>query len=498
MRALLAHARLVTLTGSWRAWARPGWPWPWPAELRATVSRRRLAGGTGPAGRPRAGAGAVAQALGLREEPGRPLLELLDYLQHRQLLLVLDNCEHLLAACAALAAALLRACPRLRILATSREALGWPARPRYRVPSLAVPDPQHLPAPSTLAGLRGGAAVRAAGAEPARRLRADRGRMPGRWRRSARGWMACRWRSSWRRRGCGSLPVEAIAARLDDRFRLLTGGTRDRRAPPADPAGHAGLELGPAERAERVLLRRLAVFAGGWTLEAAEAVVRGRRHRDAGRCWTCWRAGGQVAGAAGGSETERRAGALPAAGDGAAVWRERLAASGGGRTAAGPAPGLVSALAEEAAPPLRAGAGRWLDRLEREHDNLRAALGWAPGAARLRRGCGWRARSGASGTCAAIFGKAELAGGGAQCRRACCNPATRQGIERCGQFSPPAERRRACSDPVQRGPGPWTSAGGHAEHRGSTCKPGDDSNRAWRLWGYAEISMRSPWLRFAR
>src|SRR5207247_1613073 len=83
----------------------------------------------------------VAAALGVREEPGRPLTATLtDYLRPKQALLVLDNCEHLLAACAQLAESLLQACPKLRILASSREWLGIRGEQTYRVPSLSVPD----------------------------------------------------------------------------------------------------------------------------------------------------------------------------------------------------------------------------------------------------------------------------------------------------------------------------------------------------------------------
>ena len=96
--------------------------------------------------------GAAAQALRLHEEPGRPVLEALcGHCNGKRMLLVLDNCEHLLPACTALAGALLRAAPELRILATSREALGIAGERHYRVPSLSVPDPQHLPSPE-LAG----------------------------------------------------------------------------------------------------------------------------------------------------------------------------------------------------------------------------------------------------------------------------------------------------------------------------------------------------------
>src|SRR4029453_14509332 len=83
---------------------------------------------------------AVGTAGGVREEPGRPLLATLtDALRHRHLLLLLDNCEHLLDACARLADALLRACPHLTVLATSREGLGIGGEVTWRVPSLALP-----------------------------------------------------------------------------------------------------------------------------------------------------------------------------------------------------------------------------------------------------------------------------------------------------------------------------------------------------------------------
>src|SRR5205823_3854885 len=88
-------------------------------------------------------------ALGVREQPGRPLTAtLLDYLQQREMLLVLDNCEHLIAACSQLTEALLHSCPNLRILATSREAFNIAGEISWLVPSLSSPNPatfRHLP-----------------------------------------------------------------------------------------------------------------------------------------------------------------------------------------------------------------------------------------------------------------------------------------------------------------------------------------------------------------
>src|SRR5439155_12038973 len=85
----------------------------------------------------------VASALGVREEPGRPLTATLtDYLRPKSLLLILDNCEHLLTACAQLADALLRRCPSLRLLASSREGLGIAGERTYHVSSLSLPNPR--------------------------------------------------------------------------------------------------------------------------------------------------------------------------------------------------------------------------------------------------------------------------------------------------------------------------------------------------------------------
>jgi predicted ATPase len=89
---------------------------------------------------------AVGSTLGVREQPGRPLSETLsDYLRSKKMLLVLDNCEHLVEACAELAGALLRSSPELRVLATSREALGIIGEVAWPVPSLSLPDLRRLP-----------------------------------------------------------------------------------------------------------------------------------------------------------------------------------------------------------------------------------------------------------------------------------------------------------------------------------------------------------------
>jgi len=268
---LLASARLLTLTG-------PGGTGKTRLALQAAADALdQFPDGAwlvelAPLADPALVAGAAATTWDLREQPGRtPLDALLDYLRARHLLLILDNCEHLIEACADLAADLLRACPRLTILASSREPLGVPGETTYRVPSLAVPDnecatPQRLlqfdaarlfveraqAAQPHFAPNRGNLAViiqicrRLDGIPLAIELAAARVRL---------------------------LSVEQIAARLDDRFRLLTGGSRT--ALPRQQTLRAlidwSYDLLPAP--ECAALRQLAVFAGGWTLEAAEAVL---------------------------------------------------------------------------------------------------------------------------------------------------------------------------------------------------------------------------------
>ena len=138
---LLDRVRLVTVTGP-GVRVRPGWPPRRPGRWRP-VRGRGVAGraGAGAATRSRSPA-VVAVALGVREQPGKPVAgTLARVLARQQLLLVLDNCEHVLGAAAELCAGLVAACDDMRILATSREALRVGGEARYRLAPLAVPDP---------------------------------------------------------------------------------------------------------------------------------------------------------------------------------------------------------------------------------------------------------------------------------------------------------------------------------------------------------------------
>jgi non-specific serine/threonine protein kinase len=239
----------------------------------------------------------VAAVLAVREHPKRPLTaSLIDARRPKRLLLVLDNCEHLIEACATLAEALLGECPTLRILATSRQPLGLTGETTLPVPSLSL-------APgvdgSRLATVDEGASrsvVRDRAATPeqaeppavpeAAQLFVERARaaMPAFTPSDGdleRVLQICR-----RLDGIplaielaaarvAVLSLEQIAARLDDRFRLLTGGSRT--ALPRYRTLQALIDWSHdlLDEQERVLLRRLSVFAGGWTLEAAEAACAG-------------------------------------------------------------------------------------------------------------------------------------------------------------------------------------------------------------------------------
>jgi predicted ATPase/DNA-binding CsgD family transcriptional regulator len=215
----------------------------------------------------------VAAMIGAREEPDRPVTETLtDALRQRQLLLVLDTCEHLIEAVADLAQRLLSGCPGVRVVATSREPLRIRGETVWRVPPLALP-PAHRPAGEPLADLAGHESVRlfldrAAAVRPGFTLSAQNAAAVSRMCRTLDGMPLAIELAAARMR---ALSAEQIAARLDDRFRLLASG--DRTAPPRQQTLQAAVDWshGLLTEGERTLLRRLSVFSG-WNLEMAEAV----------------------------------------------------------------------------------------------------------------------------------------------------------------------------------------------------------------------------------
>jgi len=217
----------------------------------------------------------ILSAIGISEQPNKTPLEILkEYLHEKKSLIVLDNCEHLIEASAKVANALLNAAPNLKVLASSREALGVKGELSYPVPSLSLPDVKHLP---TIEQLSQYEAVR---------LFIDRALLV------APHFVVDKDNAPFLAQICYRLDgiplaielaaarikmmsVEQISKRLDDRFRLLTGGART--ALPRQQTLRALIDWSYdiLTENERLLLRRLSVFAGGWTLDAAEEVCAG-------------------------------------------------------------------------------------------------------------------------------------------------------------------------------------------------------------------------------
>ena len=215
---------------------------------------------------------AVASVLGRRERTGETLLDtLVAYLRSRELLLVLDNCEHLIDVCASVVERILNACPQVRVLATSRERLRTGREVTWRVPSLATPDPGATLTPAELltypavrlfveraqavesgfslepamASSVVGICVRLEGLPLALELAAAR---------------------------VAALSPRQVLQRLDDTLRLLVGGSRTSPTRQQTLRGTLDWSHDLLTAAEQVVLRRLAIFAGGWSLEAAQTV----------------------------------------------------------------------------------------------------------------------------------------------------------------------------------------------------------------------------------
>src|SRR5436305_8984189 len=215
---------------------------------------------------------AVAAALDVRPLPEQqPVDAVIDFLARRTLLLVIDNCEHVLSATAAFADTLLRAAPELTILATSREPLRAAGEVVFRVPSLDIPDPERPQPPERLADYEAVSLFieRAAAASPGYVLDEDNADDVARICLRLDGLPLALELAAAR---LGALTTSAIAARLDDRFRLLRSGSH--AAPTRQQTLTATLQWSHdlLEPDERVLLRRLAIFSGGFELEAVEEV----------------------------------------------------------------------------------------------------------------------------------------------------------------------------------------------------------------------------------
>ncbi len=358
----------------------------------------------------------VAALLGVREEPNYPLTRALTaYLRAKTLLLIFDNCEHIVETCAQFSETLLHACANLRIMVTSRETLGVMGERVLRVPSLQLPDVRQLLPLHDLAQCE---AIRlfvdrAATVKPTFSLNEANAVAVTQICQQLDGVPLAIELAAARVR---AMTPEQIAARLDDRFRLLTGGSRT--ALPRQQTLRAMIDWSwdLLSQPECILLRRLAVFLGGWTLEAAEAVCADEQVRDA----AC------------GMRNEKQSTAFDAAVEssvlrmphatlrteevlellthlvekslvvveeqaGASRYylletirqyvREKLLEAGESETVRTQHLCFFLQLAEEAEPKLRTAEQLvWLPRLDLEHDNLRAALKWASGSDPLAAG----------------------------------------------------------------------------------------------------------------
>jgi predicted ATPase/DNA-binding SARP family transcriptional activator len=215
---------------------------------------------------------AIADVFDVREQQADPHLDLvLDYLADRQVLLVLDNCEHLVEACAAVAQALLGACPDLKILATSRQPLRIPGEVVFRVPSLPVPDPGSVPSPDDLESIDSVRLFveRAQAIVPTFTLTADNAAAVARLCHHLDGLPLAIELAASR---VAVLPVAAILERLDDRFSLLVGGSRTALSRQQTLKATLDWSYNLLTEPQRRMLRSLAVFVGGAPLDGVESV----------------------------------------------------------------------------------------------------------------------------------------------------------------------------------------------------------------------------------
>jgi non-specific serine/threonine protein kinase len=272
---LLTQSRLVTLTG-------PGGVGK--TRLALTVADKLLAGyqagvwlvELAPLTDPGLLVQFIAQVFGVREQPPRPLFAtLVDYLQDKPILLLLDNCEHLIQDCARLSQELQKNCPNLQILATSREALRVQGEILFEVPSLSLPTLFRVETDPVLHQKMSQAEATALFIE---RVRAFQPNFEANAQNALTIYQICR-----RLDGIPlalelaaarvrTLSLDQLARRLDNRFNLLTRGNRTDLPRQQTLRALIDWSYNLLSGPEKVLFRRLAVFAGGWSLEAAEEV----------------------------------------------------------------------------------------------------------------------------------------------------------------------------------------------------------------------------------
>lgn len=311
---------------------------------------------------------AVASVFGIREQLGMGVQELLlDFLRAKELLLIVDNCEHLVEACAQLIEQLLRTAPNLKIIASSREALGIPGETVYRVPSLSLPDA----ASSSRAALAQSESVqlfveRASAANPKFSLNDQNAASIAQIVRRLDGIPLALELAAAR---VTVFSAEQISSRLDDRFRLLTGGSRT--ALPRQQTLRALIDWSYdlLSDAERALFRKFSVFAGGCTYEAAEGICT---EMDVLNLLTQLVNKSLVA-----VEDESGSPRYRLLETVRQYARDKLLESGESEAARDTHFDYFYNLAKTAAPMLGSPqAAEWVAKLESEYDNIRAALDW--------------------------------------------------------------------------------------------------------------------------
>jgi predicted ATPase/class 3 adenylate cyclase/Tfp pilus assembly protein PilF len=317
----------------------------------------------------------TAAALTVQEEPRRPMLEtLIDHLRSRRILLLFDNCEHLLAACTELAGALLKTCPNMVIVATSREPLGVAGETSWRVPSLPIPKPNGQVSQDELIEHEGTRLFMERALAVASDFRVDRDEAiaVGQICRRLDGIpLAIELAAAH----VDVLTCEQIASRLDDQFRILTGGARTalERQQTMRAAVEWSYEL--LSDSEREVLDRLSVFVGGFSLEAAEEVcAESSDSSDVLRLLSSLVRKSLVI-----SERRPHAVRYRLLETIKQYARDRLRESGEGAEVRARHKDWYIGLAKRAEPELTEGGkqAEWMALLEEEHDNLRAALEWS-------------------------------------------------------------------------------------------------------------------------
>jgi predicted ATPase len=318
---------------------------------------------------------AVARVFGLKEQSGKALVQTItDHLVSRNLLMVLDNAEHVLEACAQLSHALLSGCRDLRILVTSRERLGIVGELTYRVPSLAMPDPEQPNTPEQVAQYESARLfIERAQLQQPRFIVTPENAL-------ALASICCRLDGiplaiELAAARVRLMPVEEVSRRLDQRFDLLTGGSRTALPRHRTLRSLIDWSYDLLSGPEQELLCRVSVFSGGWTLDAAKGVCAGQGidEREVLDLLTSLADKSLVH--ARDARGETRYELLETVRHYA---RDRLWEKGEEARLSRRHVDCMLALAEQAESRLTSGDQQvWLERLETEHENLRTALSWS-------------------------------------------------------------------------------------------------------------------------